>query len=495
MRRDAINKPSKTLIRGATIVTMDPRLGDLSKGDILIVDDRIAEIAPSISADDAEIVDATGMIASPGFVDTHRHIWQTQLKGVAINWSLFDYSCLMRSMYSICYVPEDAYLGNYVGALDAINAGITGIVDHSHLQITPEHSDGLVKGLKDAGIRGIMCYGLYRNPKYKAGDKLTVEKVVDEVSGPLEEFHRVNAARVRDQHFPSNDGLLRFGIAASEFVVFPDAPPMIEEMAWSRTLEPARISIHIGFGVNEGFRIVPELHKHGQLGEDLLFVHGAHLTDGDLSLLKNHGGWLSTTPETELQMGMGYPVLERVVESGSTPSLGIDIASNFAGDMFAQMRLMLQTMRFRHYEIANAGLPVDSRYAARKMLEFATLGGARVMGADSYTGSLTPGKKADLMLTRMDSVNMSPVIDPIAALVFYADVSDIDSVWVDGVARKRHGKLTGVDWPAVRSSIESSRDRIYEKFQRIPEKEIRDFWSPLWKIEMPAIEAPAAVEA
>lgn len=482
----------KTLIRGASIVSMDPAIGDLPRGDILIVNDRIAEVAPSIEAGDAEIVNAAGMIASPGFVDTHRHVWQTQLKGVAIDWSLFDYSCLMRSMYSICYEAEDAYLGNYVGALDAINAGITSIVDHSHLQITPEHSDGLVKGLKDAGIRGVMCYGLYRNPKYKPGDTLTVAQVVDEVSGPLEEFHKVNAMRVRDQHFSSSNGLLRFGIAASEFVVSPGPEPVVEEMAWTRALEPALVSIHIGFGVNEGFRVVPLLHENGMLGDDLLFVHGAHLTDYDLALLKEHGGWLSTTPETELQMGMGYPVLERVVESGSTPSLGIDIASNFAGDMFAQMRLMLQTMRFRHYEIANAGLPVASRYAARKMLEFATLGGARVMGMDSYTGSITPGKKADLLLTRMDSVHMSPVIDPIAALVFYADAGDIDSVWVDGVARKRHGKLTGLDWSSVRSSLVNSRNSIYEKFRRIPEQQIRDYWSPLWKIEMPAIDPPLA---
>ena len=482
-----MSSQNKTLICGASIVSMDPTIGDLSEGDILIVDDRIAEVAPSISTEDVEVIDAAGMIASPGFVDTHRHTWQTQLKGVAIDWSLFDYACLMRSMYSVCYDAEDAYLGNYVGALDAINAGITSLVDHSHLQITPEHSDGLVKGLKDAGIRGMMCYSVYRNPKYKPGEPLNRAKIVSDVSGPLEEFHRVNAARVREQHFPSNDGLLKFGLASSEYATYSDAQPMIDEMTWARTLEPARISIHIGFGVNEEFRIVPALHEHGQLGEDLLFVHGSHLTDGDLVLLRNHGGWLSTTPEAELQMGMGYPVLERVVESGSTPSLGIDIASNFAGDMFAQMRIMLQVMRFRHSEAANAGCPVTPRYPARKMLEFATMGGAKVMGIERYTGSLTPGKKADVILTRMDSVNMSPVNDPVAALVFYADAGDIDSVWIDGVARKRDGKLTGLDWSSVHGRLIVSRDNIFERFNRISEADIRAAWAPLWGMEPPPI--------
>jgi len=300
-----MTQSTRTLVKGATIVSMEPEIGDLPCGDILIVDDRIEAVAPSIAVDEAEVVDASGMIASPGFVDTHRHTWQTQLKGVAIDWSLFDYMCLMRTMYSVCYSAQDAYLGNYVGALEAVNAGITSLIDHSHLQITAEHSDGLVRGLIDSGIRGIMCYGVYRNPKYVPGDELNPAAIVADVAGPLEDFHKDNAARVRERHFPSNDGRVRFGIASSEFIVFGDAKPMLDELAWCRTLEPARVSIHVGLGVNEGFRIVPAIHEHGMLAEDLLFVHGAHLTDSELALLKTHGGWLSTTPETELQMGMG----------------------------------------------------------------------------------------------------------------------------------------------------------------------------------------------
>jgi len=474
----------KTLIRNASIVTMDPTIGDIADGDILVVDDRIVAVGPSLSVDDAEVVEARGMIASPGFVDTHRHVWQTQLKGVAVDWSLFDYTCLMRTMYCICYEPEDAQIGNYVGSLEAINAGITSMVDHSHLQISADHSDALVLGMRESGIRGIFCYGVYRNPKYKPGQQgITPEEIIAEISGPLEDWHKVNARRVRERHFPSNDGLLKFGIAASEVVVFDNAAPVLAELEWSRTLEPARISIHIGMGLNEEFRVIPALEQHGALGTDLLFVHGAHLTDGDLQSLRRHGGWLSTTPETEIQMGMGYPVLERVVESGSTPSLGIDIVSNFAGDMFAQMRLMLQTMRFRHFERDGSTLPNTARYAARKMLEFATRGGARVMGNEREVGSIAPGKKADIMLTRTNSVNMSPVVDPVAALVFYANVNDIDSVWIDGVSKKRNGLLVGVNWSVVEAQLRASRERIFERFSRIPEMSMRNAWAPFWGLE------------
>lgn len=474
-------KRRRTLIRNAGIVSLDPDIGDLSNADILIDYDRIAAIGQAIDGGDAEIIDATGMIASPGFVDTHRHVWQTQLKGVAADWSLFDYVCLMRTMYCVSYAAEDAYLGNYVGALEAINAGITTLVDHSHLQIDADFSDNLVKGLTDAAVRGIFCYGVYRNPKFAPGDpKLDPAKIVADIAGPLEDFHRSNAARVRETFFPSNDGLLRFGIASSEYTIFGDAKPVIEELLWSRTLEPARVSIHIGMGINEAFRIVPMLHEQKLLGDDLLFVHGAHLTDTDLRLLAHHGGWLSSTPETELQMGMGFPVVERVLDSGRAPSLGIDIVSNFAGDMFAQMRLMLQALRFRHFESDGGTLPTSPRFACRRILEAATLGGARVLGLDHEIGSISVGKKADIILTRTDGINVSPVNDMVAALVLYADVGDVDSVWVDGTALKRGGLLTGVDWPGLERRLRRSRDAIMERFSQIPIAPMRAAWAPLW---------------
>ena len=474
-----------THIRGASIVSMDDSIGDLPKGDILIEGDRIAAVATILDVGDtyAEVIDASGMIASPGFCDTHRHTWQTQLKGVAVDWSLFDYACLMRTIYSVCYTPDDAYLGNYLGAIEAINSGITSVVDHSHLQMTEAHSDALAQGLIDSGVRGVFCYGFYRNPVYTPGDSLNIPDIIAEVAGPLSGFHKDNAARIRDTHFPSQDGLVRFGISTSELCTFSDPKQVTDEIAFARQLEPALISSHVGMGLNEGFRIIPILHEAGQLADDLLFVHGAYLTDGDLALLKQHGGWTSTTPETELQMGMGYPVLERVEASGRTPSLGIDIVSNYAGDMFAQMRLMLQTMRFRDFETAGAGIPISSRYAARKMLKFATLGGATVMGLDRVTGSLTPGKKADIVLTRTDSINMSPVTDPVAALIFYAHASDVDSVFIDGVARKRNGTIVGFDWAGQQKRLRNSAEAISQKFRLVPQDAVRQAWAPYWGLE------------
>jgi 5-methylthioadenosine/S-adenosylhomocysteine deaminase len=474
----------KTLIKNAMLATMDPSTRDLAVGDVLIVDDRIERVGTGIEADDAEIIDATGMIASPGFVDTHRHVWQSLLRGVAVNWSLFEYMVEMRTMYPVCYQVDDAYLGNYYGALEAINAGVTTLVDHSHLQVTADHSDALVRGLKDAKIRGIFGYGVYRNPRYTPGEDIDPSSIIVDIAGPIEAFHRENAARVRAEHFPGNDGLLRFGIASSEFFTFPSMEPVLEELAWSRTLEPARITFHAAIGINNDVNVIESLSNAGALGDDLLLSHGNCLTDDDLALIAREGGWLSTTPDTELQMSGTFPVLERVVKSGRLPSLGVDIVSAFNGDMFTQMRLMLQAIRFRDNELTTpGGLPSSPRFPAAKMLEYATIGGATCMGLENEIGSLTEGKKADVVLTRLDTVNTAALRDPVAALVFYANPNDVEYVWIDGVTRKRAGQLEGESWASVQQRVQQARDGIDERFAKIDARAMRRAWEPVWGME------------
>ncbi|ALJ18616.1 amidohydrolase family protein [Microbacterium sp. No. 7] len=474
---------TKTLIKNALLVTMDPATEDLRSGDILLVDDRIAQLAPEIHVDDAEVVDASGMVASPGFVDTHRHVWQSLLRGVAVDWSLFQYMVEMRTMYPVCYGVEEAYLGNHYGAWEALNAGVTTVVDHSHLQISEQHSDALVEGLKDAGIRGIFGYGVYRNPRYVPGEQIDPSALIVEIAGPIETFHRRNAERVREKYFPANDGLLRFGIASSEFFTFPSMEPILEELAWSRTLEPARITFHAAIGINGDVDIINDLSAAGALGDDLLMSHANCLTDEDLATIAREGGWISTTPDTELQMSGTFPVLERVVRSGRMPSLGVDIVSGFAGDMFTQMRLMLQAMRFRHNEATvPGGLPSSVKYAAADMLKYATLGGATCVGLQDEIGSITVGKKADVVLTRLDSVNTAALRDPVAALVFFANASDVEDVWVGGVARKRGGELQGVSWGSLRDRVQSARTKIDDRFARIDATAMRRAWEPVWGI-------------
>ena len=151
----------RTWIRGGYVLSMDEELGDLPIGDVLVEGDRIVAVSEHLEVDDARVIDAQGHIVLPGFVDTHRHTWQTQMRGICADWTLNDYFLGIRLAISPAYSPEDVYVGNYVGALEALNAGVTTIVDFSHCNNSPEHADAAVEGLRTAGIRALHCYGFF----------------------------------------------------------------------------------------------------------------------------------------------------------------------------------------------------------------------------------------------------------------------------------------------------------------------------------------------
>lgn len=467
----------RLLIRGATVVTMDAALGDLERGDVLVEGERIRAVAPRIDATDCELLDASGAIVSPGFVDTHRHVWQALLRGVAADWTLYDYTLNMRMGFGSLYEPDDAYLGNYTGALEALDAGITTVVDHSHIMNSPAHADEALRGLVDSGIRAVFCYGLYPNPRH---DPFLLD------FDPGWRFE--DAGRVRRDHLACDDGRVRFGLAPSEVTATPFAQ-IERELAVARELAALRVSCHVSMGRwDHGARVVERLAASGRLGDDLLFVHGSTLTDDELAAVAASGASLSCTPETELQMAMGRPVFVRAKAAGARPSLGIDIVSNFSGDMFAQMRLLLQSERgFDNEQRADAPRVLD--LSTRDVLALATIEGARAAGLDGVTGSLTPGKQADIVLTRTDSPHMAGVCDPVAALVLYAAPSDVDSVLVGGDLLKVGGQLVGrrrdLDWPGLRRRVIASGQRIRRLANALPREKI----APLLAAAMFAREA------
>jgi cytosine/adenosine deaminase-related metal-dependent hydrolase len=373
----------------------------------------------------------------------------------------------MRSIYGSFYDAEDAYLGNHVGALEALSAGITTLVDHCHVINSPAHADRAIAGLRDAGIRGVFCYGLYPNPSQHPF-AMTLDPG----------WRRDDARRVRREHFADARALLRMGLAPSEVEAMP-LETIRSEMELARELGALRISCHVAMGTyDRGRHIVGQLARDGLLGPDVLLVHGSSLSDDELDAVARAGAGISATPETELQMGMGHPVTARAMARGVPASLGIDIVSNYAGDMFAQMRLQLQAQRgLEHASRTAPAREVGLR--TRPVLELATRGGARVAGLDELVGSLTPGKQADVVLTRADGVHMVPAVDPVAALVLYANAGDVDTVLVAGRIVKRGGRLVGVDWPQLAKRLTRSSERVRAGFATAPLAEIESLAASL----------------
>jgi cytosine/adenosine deaminase-related metal-dependent hydrolase len=462
---------TRTLIQGGRVLTMTDG-DDASVRDILIEGNRIAAIAQHITAGDAEVIDASHCIVHPGFVDTHRHVWQTQLRTAATDWSLFDYIAQMRCIFSTFYGAEDAYLGNLVGALEALNAGITTVVDHCHIVNSPEHGHEAARGLLDAGIRAQFCYGFWPNPK--ALEPFTFV--------PGEPWRFEAAAALRKGLLASDNAPVRFGVAPSELEGMP-LDLSCAEIGAARDLGAACISMHVAMGAyDNGGHMVRKLHEAGLLKRDMLFVHGAALTREELDLLAAAGCGLSSTPETELQMGMGIPVTQRALDAGVAASIGVDIVSNYSGDMFAQMRLLLQTMRAQAnlvYE-REGKTPRTITPHARDVLHLATAGGARAAGLGDAVGALEVGRKADIVLTRTDAIHMTPATDAVGALVLNANASDVDTVLVDGRIVKRHGRLVGVDWPALSQRLRTSSEHILARAATVDAGPIRGFVAGLF---------------
>lgn len=454
---------------------MDPDLRDLNDGDVLVRDGRIAQVGHALQCDDAEIIDARGCIVLPGFVDGHRHVWQTQLRGIATDWTIVDYMINMRTLYCVCYEPEDAFLANLAGGLEAVACGVTSVVDHSHLQISPEYSDALASGLLESGVGGFFCYGFYNNPPYRPGGPIDTALLRARILAPVEDWHVANAARVRDRYF-SGDGVLRFGIATSEVFMIPFELAARElTAAWS--LDPGLVTAHWACTARADRTptMIPELNRAGLLRRNMLFTHCNNFAPEDFATVAGLGAGVCATPDTELGMGMGFPVQERVLEAGGRVAFGADICSNVAGDLFGQMRLALQAQRWRRFEI-DPRLPTTMPIPARRYLEVATRIGAEAIGMGHEIGSLTPGKRADIVLVSTSSISLAPMNDPVGALVFYANSSDVDTVLINGEVRKRAGRLVGVDWPALRGKLGASRDRILDRLSRIPFDQVSHAW-------------------
>jgi 5-methylthioadenosine/S-adenosylhomocysteine deaminase len=444
---------TKTLIRGGTVITMDPQLGDLPQGDILIEDGKIAGIEQHIDAD-AEVVEASGRIAIPGFVDTHRHTWEAAIRGCAPNATLDDYFVEVLDTFAPAYRAADVYASNLAGSLECLNAGITTLVDWSHINNTPEHADAAIRGLQETGIRAQYAYG-------SANTSLSDYWFESKIAIPAEDVRRV-----RETYFSSDDGLLTMGLA-TRGPGFCVEDVVRAEWSLARDLG-IPITVHVAMGRVAGrFGMIKQLSEYGLLGPDTTYIHCCYFSEEEWRLVAESGGTISIAPQVEVQMGHGWPPVMKAIEYGLPPSLSIDVVTTAPGDMFTEMRSAFGTERARvNAECWQADTPVpDTMLTARQMLEMATTNGARVAGLDNRTGSLTPGKRADVVLIDARALNVAPVIDPVAAVTLCADVSNVETVMVDGQIRKRDGKLVG-DVDRARNLVEAARDYLLAETAR-----------------------------
>jgi 5-methylthioadenosine/S-adenosylhomocysteine deaminase len=446
----------RTLIKGGIVLTQDPDLGELAGADVLIEDDRIVAVSHGLSSEGAKVIDATGDIVIPGFVDTHRHTWETSIRTCAPDYTLGAYFGAILDQFAPKYRPEDVYAANAWGALECINAGITTLVDWSHIMNTPEHADAAVKGLQDTGIRSVFAFGF---PNTSIQDWW----FGPDYGGSVERINGDEARRVRKQYLSDDHGLVTMALATrgTNF-----CKPDVVRFEWELAKElGVNVTVHVAmdrFGYTK--MQLRALREMDLLYPNTTYIHSSHLLEDEWEMVRDSGGNVSLAPQIELQMGHGWAPAQTAENLGIPVGLSSDVATTASSDQFTQMHAIFASERGRRHQASwdedlDGNVPTSDLISSRQVLRWATLDGAKVAGVGDRTGSITPGKKADIVIIDGQAVNVAPIIDPVGAVVCAADISNVDTVIVNGAILKRDGKLVAsLDGP--RRNVMASRDYL-----------------------------------
>lgn len=429
---------ARTLIQGATVLSMDGDIGNLVRGDILIEGSTIKAIGEHLEVGDAMVIDASGMIAMPGMVDTHRHSWEGQLRRINPNAAtLEDYCNATHFSFAKYYRPADMYIGNLLSALGCIDAGITTLVDNSHNSRTGAHSDAAVEALLDAGIRAVHASGA-------------------PVAGEWDKAHWPgNLERLQEKYIKHGDNpLLSLAVMAQ-----------LEPELWAEARRLGLPIITEFFGGDMAAQL-PELHRKGLLRSDNIFNHCTALPDAGWEILREAGVRVNVCPRSDAHYGIedGMFAMQSAQRHGISPGLSVDNETSYSGDMFMEMRVAfyLQRVMGMHQQrcCGEDHHPVVT-LPAHSLLKSATIDGAFCAGLQDKVGSLVAGKQADLILINAQDINLYPVGNAFGTVVHAAERSNVDTVMIGGRIVKRDGKVLGVDSERLRVAIDESREHLF----------------------------------
>ena len=450
---------SRTLIKGGIVLSQDPAIGELPEADVLVDGDTIVDVGRNLAAADAEVIDATGDIVIPGFVDTHRHTWETSIRSSAPDYTLGAYFGAILDKFAPNYRPEDVHAANLWGALESINAGITTLVDWSHIMNTGEHADAAVDGLEASGIRSVFAFG-FPNTSIQAW------WFGPDWAGSVERINGDEARRIR-KRLSDDRGLITMALATrgTNF-----CKPEVVRYEWELAKElGVNITVHVAmdrFGYTKmQLRGLKEL---GLLYPNTTYIHASHLLDDEWQLVADSGGNVSLAPQIEMQMGHGWAPAATASRMGIPIGLSSDVATTAPSDQFTQMHAVFASERARRHQVAwdeelDGNTATPDLITARDVLGWATIDGTRVAGVSDWTGSITPGKKADLVVIDTKAVNVAPVIDPVGTVVCAADTANVKTVLVNGRVLKRDFRLTA-ELDGARRAVEASRDYLVSTF-------------------------------
>jgi cytosine/adenosine deaminase-related metal-dependent hydrolase len=429
------------ILRGGTVLPMDDEHRVLAGADVLVVGDRIAAVGPELAApDDAVEIDATGGIVMPGMIDTHRHMWQTAMRGYGADWTLTQYFVWYYLEHGRLFRPEDVHAGNVLAAIEALDAGVTTVVDWSHGLQTPDHADAAVDALESVPGRFVLAYGnIQQSP-------------AEWTASP--EFRDFVRRRI------TGDDMLGFQLA---FDVTGD-PAFPEKAAFEVARElGVPVTTHAGVWGATGDEGIRLMYDHGFMNPETVYVHAASLSADSYHRIAATGGSVSVSTESEQSAGQGYPPTWAIRAHDLPVSLSMDTSVWWSGDLFSAMRATLGADRSREHMEAHAKGDTVTHCSLRadQVVAWATRGGAHAIGRDHDLGMIAEGRKADVVLIKNEWSPVSfPLLNPYGHVAFQAQRGDVHTVIVNGRVVKHEHRLVDVDLAAARGQIERTVDHL-----------------------------------
>ncbi|WP_046469703.1 amidohydrolase family protein [Allosalinactinospora lopnorensis] len=429
------------VLRGGTVLTVDDARRVLPASDVLVVGDTIAAIGPDLAVPEGTVeVDARGGIVIPGMIDTHRHMWQTSMRGYGADWTLTQYFVWYYLEWGRTFRPEDVHAGNLLSAVEAIDAGVTTTVDWSHGLQTVDHADAAVDALQAVPGRFVLAYG---NIQQAPAEWTAAPGFRDFVNRRI-----------------TGDDMLGFQIAfdVTGDPAFPEKPAF--EIARDLGVP---VTTHAGVWGATGDDSIRLMHDHGFMTPETVYVHSASLSTDSYHRIAATGGSVSVSTESEQSAGQGYPPTWALRAHDIPVSLSTDTSVWWSGDLFSAMRATLGADRSREHLEAQSKSATVTHCALRaeQVVEWATRGGARAIGREATLGSVEVGKKADLVLIKNDSSPvMFPLLNPYGHVVFQAQRGDVHTVVVNGRVVKHDHRLVGVDLENARHAVERTVEHL-----------------------------------
>lgn len=435
-------KGQSVVFRNATVLTMDDAHRVLKGSDVLVVGDRIAEIGTELSVpDDAFVIDAKEGILMPGMIDTHRHLWQSAMRGYGADWTLTQYFVWYYLEWGKVFRPQDIYAGNLLGALEALDAGVTTTVDWSHGLRSIDHADAAVDALEETPGRFVLAYGNIQ-------------------AGPWEWTTAPEFKKFIERRINGKGDMLGFQLA---FDVTGD-PAFPEKAAFEVARELAvPVTTHAGvWGAtnDDGIRL---MYENGFMTPETIYVHASTLSTDSYNRIAATGGTASVSTESEQSAGQGYPSTWQLRQHAIPISLSMDTSVWWSADLFSAMRATLGADRSRcHFESHSKGETVThTELRSEQVVDWATRGGSKALKLDSSVGSIEKNKKADIVLIKnTDSPVMTPILNPYGHVAFQAQRGDVHTVIVNGELVKYRHRLLGDGLAKAKKAVAATVDYL-----------------------------------